>query len=128
MWLMEEIWELIREKVMHGLFVGLIIAAIVLLFVAVWNLVVYYLTRNRIDTAKQIYNAIKLDEPKESAVMLFRGYPGSKDQYLEEALLAGGKREEMLCLQFGFGRGEVGEIRLTYVDNRLVQKQQNGIW
>ena len=64
----------------------------------------------------------------ESAVMLFRGYPGSKDQYLEEALLAGGKREEMLCLQFGFGRGEVGEIRLTYVDNRLVQKQQNGIW
>lgn len=125
---MAEIWELVKEKVLHGLFVCVIVAVVILLGIAIWHLVVYYLTRNRIESAKQIYKAIKLDEPKESAIMLFRGYSGSKDQYMEEALLTNGKREEVLFLLFGFGRGETGEVRLTYVDDRLVQKQQNGIW
>lgn len=125
---MLEIWELIEEKVMHGLLICTIIAVVVLLGVAVWHLVIYNLTRSRIESAKQIYNAIRLDEPKENAIMLYRGYSGSKDQYTEETLLAGGKREIVLCLLLGFGRGETGEIRLTYVDDRLVQKQQNGIW
>ena len=125
---MAEIWEMIREKVMHTLFVCLIAAVIILVGVAVWHLVVYYLTRSRIDAAKQIYNAIKLGEPKDKALALFRGYSGSTDQYTEEALLPDGKREEVLCLLFGFGRGESGEVRLTYVDDRLVQKQQSGIW
>ncbi len=125
---MAEIWEMVSEKVMHGLYVCLIAAAVILLGVAIWHLVVYYLTRNRIESAKQIYNAIKLDEPKEKAIQLFRGYIGSQDQYMEEALLTSGKREVVLCLLLGFGRGETGEIRLTYIDDRLVQKQQNGIW
>ena len=72
--------------------------------------------------------AIRRGEPKEDALSLFRGYTGGKDQYSEEALLTNGKREEMICLLLLFGRGELGEIRLTYVDDRLVQKQQNGIW
>ncbi len=125
---MLEIWELIKEKVMHGLYVCLIIAAVILLVSVIWRLLLYFLTRERVESAKQIYNAIQLGEPKENAIMLFRGYTGNKDQYTEEALLASGKREVALCLLFAFGRGETGEIRLTYVDDRLVQKQQNGIW
>lgn len=125
---MSEIWELIKEKIIHGLVVCLIIAAVILIAVGIWRLVIYYLMRNRIESAKQIYNAIKLDEPKEQALSLFRGYIGNRDQYTEETLLTNGKREIVLCLLFSFGRGETGEIRLTYVDDRLVQKQQNGIW
>lgn len=125
---MTEILELVKEKILHGLVVCLVIAAVILLGIAIWHLIVYYMTRNRIESAKHIYNAIKLDEPKDNAIMLFRGYTGNKDQYTEEALLTNGKREVVLCLLFGFGRGETGEIRLTYVDDRLVQKQQNGIW
>ncbi len=64
---MLEIWELIEEKVMHGLLICTIIAVVVLLGVAVWHLVIYNLTRSRIESAKQIYNAIRLDEPKENA-------------------------------------------------------------
>ncbi len=125
---MTEIWEMIREKVMHGLYACLIVAAVILLGTAVWRLAVHYWTQGRIASAKKIYNAIKLGEPPDSAFALFRGYSGSTDQYTEETLLPDGRREEVLCLLFGFGRGEMGEIRLTYVDRRLVQKHQNGIW
>ncbi|MBE7004759.1 MAG: hypothetical protein E7425_10875 [Ruminococcaceae bacterium] len=125
---MTEILDLIKEKILHGLFVCLIIAAVTLLVIAIWNQVIYYLKRNKIESAKQIYNAIKLDEPKDKALALFRDYAGNKDQYMEEALLSSGKREVVLCLLFGFSRNETGEVRLTYVDDRLVQKQQNGIW
>ncbi len=125
---MAEIWELIEEKILHGLFACLIAVAVVLFVIAVWHLIVYYVTRNRIESAKSIYNAIRLDEPKDKAISLFRSYSGSTDRYLEESLLTNGKHEEVLCLLFGFGRGEAGEIRLTYVDDRLVQKQQSGIW
>lgn len=125
---MAEIWELVKLKVMYGLYVCLIAVVVVLLVAAVWHMAVYYLTRSRIESAKQIYQAIRLGEPMEKAVMLFRSYRGGKDQYAEEALLTNGMHEITLCLQFGFFRGESGEIRLTYVDDRLVQKQQNGIW
>ncbi len=125
---MAEVWELIAEKVMHWLFVCVIVAAVILLGVAIWHLVVYHLTRSRVDSAKQIYNAIKLGESKEKAIMLFRSYTGVTDQYKEEALLTTGRHEETLCLLFAFGRGESGEIRLTYIDDVLVEKRQNGIW
>ncbi len=125
---MSEILELIGEKVMHGLFVCLIAAAVVLLGIAVWNLVIYYLTRSRVTLAKQIYHTIQLGEPSEKALAMFRDYGGNKDRYTEETLLTNGEREIVLCLQFWFGRGEMGEIRLTYVGDRLVQKKQNGIW
>lgn len=126
--LMAEVWALVKEQIMHGLFVCLIIAAVILLGVAIWHLIIYYLRQNRIESAKQIYNAIRLDESKEKAIMLFRGYIGSTDQYMEEALLPDGKHEIVLCLLFGFGHGEMGEVRLTYIDDHLVQKQQSGIW
>ena len=113
---------------MHGLYVCLIVFAGILLTMAIWHLIIYFLTRNRIEYVKRIYNAIKLDEPMDTALSLFRGYSGSKDKYTEEALLTNGKHEVVLCLLFGFSRGEMGEIRLTYIDDRLVQKQQNGIW
>ncbi len=125
---MSEIWELIEEKLMYGLYVCLTVIAVILLCSAVVHLVIYYLTQRRISAAKQIYNSIRLNEPAESAMALFRGYNGSKDQYIEETLLPSGKKEQVLCLLIGIGRGEMGEIRLTYVENRLVQKQQNGIW
>ncbi|MBE6909749.1 MAG: hypothetical protein E7474_09310 [Ruminococcaceae bacterium] len=125
---MAELWEMIVDKVMHGLFVCLITAAVVLLGIAVWHYILYYMARNRIDSAKQIYNAVKLGETKERALVLAREYIGTRDQYIEEAILPDGKREIMLCVQFAFGRGEMGEMRLTYIDDKLVQKQQNGIW
>ena len=125
---MEEILELVKQKVMHGLHICLVIAAVILLGIAIWRVVMYFLTRSRVESAKQIYSDIRLGEPKEKAVMLFREYLGSSDHYTEEALLPSGKRELVLCLLFAFGRGETGEIRLTYVDDVLVQKQQNGIW
>ncbi len=125
---MTEIWEMVREKIMQGLYVCLIAAAVILLGVAVWHMIVYYITRSRIDSAKKIYNAIKLGEPSDSAIALFRGYSAGTDQYLEETMLPDGGREVVLCLLFIFGRGEMGEIRLTYINDRLVQKRQNGIW
>lgn len=125
---MLELWEMIKDKVMYGLLICLGVVAVILLIIVVRRLIIYYTTRNRVDSAKRIYNAIRLGEPKEDALSLFRGYTGGKDQYSEEALLTNGKREEMICLLLLFGRGELGEIRLTYVDDRLVQKQQNGIW
>ena len=125
---MAEVLEMFKEKAIHVLTVCLIAAAVILLIAGIWRLIVYYVRRNRIESAKQIYNAVKLNEPKEEAIMLFRGYRGSRDQYTEEALLTNGKHEVVLYLLFDFGRGETGEIRLTYVDGILVQKQQNGIW
>lgn len=125
---MAELWELVSGKILHGLFVCLIFAVIILLVSAIWYMAVYYTTQARVKAVKRIYNTIKLNEPKEGAVMRFRDYSGSKDQYMEEALLPNGKHEELICLLFSFGRGETGEIRLTYVDNRLVRKQQSGIW
>ncbi len=125
---MTEIWEAIKEGVMHALSVCLTIVAVILLCVAAWHLIIYYLTKNRVESAKQVYSAIRLGEPKERALALFRNYTGNRDQYVEEAQREDGKHEEVLCLQFGFGRSGTGEIRLTYVDNKLIQKQQNGIW
>lgn len=125
---MSEILDLISEKLMHGIFVCLMVVAAALAVTAIWRLTLYFLTQNRVAAAKQIYNAIQLGEPAEKAAALFRDYRGDKDQYAEEALFADGKREVMLCLQFGFGNGEMGEMRLTYIDGLLVQKQQNGIW
>ena len=123
-----EIWELVKEKVMFGLFACLILFAVILAGAAIWRLVVYYQTQSRVRSAKRIYNTIKLGETKERAVLLFRGYAGGKDQYLEEALLEGGRHEEVIFLLFNFGHGESGEIRLTYVADKLVRKQQSGIW
>lgn len=125
---MAEIMEIIGEKVMHAFYVCLIIAAVILLADVAWRLTAYLLKRNRIEAAKQIYNAIRLDEPKEKALQLFYSYAGSAEQYTEETMLTNGKREIVLCLLFIFGGGEAGEIRLTYIDDRLVQKRQNGIW
>lgn len=125
---MAEIWEMAVGKVIHGLIVLAIALAVILLIDVIWRLSVHFVMQSRIESAKRIYNAIKLEEPRENAVALFRGYKGGKDHYTEEALLTNGKREVVLCLLFGFGRGERGEIRLTYVDDLLVQKQQNGIW
>lgn len=125
---MAEIWELAVGKLLHGLLVFVIVVAVILLIDAIWRLIAHSVRRSRIESAKRIYNAIKLEEPKETAISLFRGYKGGKDQYTEEAVLTNGKRELVLCLLFWFGRGETGEVRLTYVDDQLVQKQQNGIW
>lgn len=125
---MAEIWEQAVGKVIHGLLIFLIVVVVIILVDAIWRLIVHYVTRDRIESAKRIYNAIKLDEPRDSAISLFRGYKGGTDQYTEEALLTNGEREEVLCLLFGFGRGEFGEVRLTYINDRLVRKQQNGIW
>ncbi|MBQ9458747.1 MAG: hypothetical protein IJU66_02325 [Oscillospiraceae bacterium] len=123
-----EMLDVLKEKIMHGLSVCLIIAVVILLAVAVWNMIVYYLTNSRIDSAKQIYNAIRLNEPRDKALSLLRGYNGGTEQYIEEAILPDGKHEVALCLLFGFGRGRAGEIRLTYIDDRLIEKRQNGIW
>lgn len=125
---MGEIIELAKGAAMYILYSLLIVVAIVLAGVAIWYLAIYFLTQNRISSAKRLYNAIKLNEPKDDAILRFRDFRGSKDQYMEEALLEDGRREEMICLQLGLGRGDVGEIRLTYVDDCLVRKQQYGIW
>lgn len=125
---MAEIMELAKDTVMYILYSCLIVFAVILAGVAIWYLANYFLTQNRISSAKRLYNGIKLNEPKDDAILRFRDFQGSKDQYMEEALLENGKHEEMICLQLGLGRGEIGEIRLTYVDDCLVRKQQYGIW
>lgn len=125
---MSEILEAVKKEVMHGFLVCMLLCAVVLLIIGIWRLIVHSLTRNRIESAKQIYNSIKLNESRERAAALFRSYDGGKEQYTEEAVLANGRHEEVLCLLFWFGSGETGEIRLTYIDDRLVRKQQNGLW
>ena len=125
---MTEMLLLAKDKVMYVLYACLIAFAVIVAAIAIWNLMIYFITQNRISSAKRLYNAIPLGEPKDDAILRFRDFTGSKDQYMEEALLEDGKREEMICLQLGLGRGELGEIRLTYVDDRLVRKQQYGIW
>lgn len=125
---MLEILEAVKKEVLHGLLISLLICSVILIFIGIWRLIIRSLTRNRIESAKQIYNSIRLGESRERAAALFRGYDGGGEQYTEEALLANGRHEVVLCLLFWFGRGEMGEIRLTYMDDRLVRKQQSGIW
>lgn len=126
--MISEYLELIGDKVMHWAMIALEAAAVVIALAVIWKIAVYFITQNRVELVKGIYNSIQLGETPEKAVNLFRHYKGGKDQYAEEAILTNGKREVALCLLFSLGRGEMGEIRLTYVDNMLVQKQQNGIW
>lgn len=125
---MEEIWELVKEKLVQGAYVCLTIVAALLIAVAVWRLFIYLLSRSRIESAKEIYKGVGLGDPLELAARLFSGYSGSKDQYVEEALLDDGRQEIVLYLIFNFENGRTGEIRLTYVEGKLVRKQQNGIW
>ena len=125
---MEEIWEMVKEKLVQGAYTCLMIVAALLIVVALWRLFIYLLSRSRIESAKEVYKGVGLGDPLELALRLFQSHSGSKDQYIEEALLDDGRHEIVLYLIFNFENGRTGEIRLTFVEGQLVRKQQNGIW
>ena len=125
---MEEIWELVKGKLVQGAYTCLMIVAVLLVAVAIWKLFIHLLSRNRIESAKDVYKGVGLGDPTELAMRLYSGHSGSKDFYVEEALREDGQHEIVLYLLFNFENGRTGEIRLTFVEGQLVRKQQNGIW